>query len=191
LGVKLLPFISNSGLILNALVFTVSFGTGWGLRGFLGCKIPVQKYSVVYGRGIACDRRDQVAAARASRVTTSIRSANLTSGMTSRKPARPSRRRRRLASNCTKKLIDLTRLKEGRCLRPCKVFGPNRTKMFHVKHFGTIGAARNEPRLVGLREPAVSPASHFCPFHQTLRQNLIWPTIASKIAGSGKKEAPS
>ncbi|PZR85192.1 MAG: hypothetical protein DLM68_11410 [Hyphomicrobiales bacterium] len=24
---------------------------------------------------------------------------------------------------------------------PCKVFGPNRTKMFHVKHFGTIAHA--------------------------------------------------
>jgi hypothetical protein len=23
-------------------------------------------------------------------------------------------------------------------MTPCKVFGPNRTKMFHVKHFGTI-----------------------------------------------------
>jgi hypothetical protein len=33
----------------------------------------------------------------------------------------------------------------------CKVFGPNRTKMFHVKHFGTTDSARNEPRLVGLR----------------------------------------
>jgi hypothetical protein len=40
--------------------------------------------------------------------------------------------------NCTKKSIDLTRSKCGRCLRPCKDFGPNRTKMFHVKHFGTI-----------------------------------------------------
>jgi protein-tyrosine phosphatase len=26
-------------------------------------------------------------------------------------------------------------------MRPCKVFGPNRTKMFHVKHFGTIVCA--------------------------------------------------
>jgi hypothetical protein len=26
-------------------------------------------------------------------------------------------------------------------MRPCKVFGPNRTKMFHVKHFGTIERA--------------------------------------------------
>jgi hypothetical protein len=28
--------------------------------------------------------------------------------------------------------------REGRCLGACKVFGPNRTKMFHVKHFGTV-----------------------------------------------------
>jgi hypothetical protein len=41
---------------------------------------------------------------------------------------------------------------ESRCRRLCKVFDPNRTKMFHVKHFGTIDAAGNEPRLVGFRE---------------------------------------
>ncbi len=34
---------------------------------------------------------------------------------------------------------------------PCKVFDPNRTKMFHVKHFGTIQIAGNAPRLVCLR----------------------------------------
>ena len=33
----------------------------------------------------------------------------------------------------------------------CKVFGPNRTKMLHVKLFGTIRTAGNAPRLVGLR----------------------------------------
>ena len=59
------------------------------------CIIPVQKFPVVYGRGIACRRRGQLSAARASRVTTSIRPANLTSGPPSRKPAKPSRRRRR------------------------------------------------------------------------------------------------
>ncbi len=37
--------------------------------------------------------------------------------------------------NFTKKSIDLTRSKWGRRLRPCKVLGPNRTKMFHVNHF--------------------------------------------------------
>ncbi len=26
------------------------------------------------------------------------------------------------------------------CMKVCKVFGPNRTKVFHVKRFGTIGA---------------------------------------------------
>jgi hypothetical protein len=34
---------------------------------------------------------------------------------------------------------DPTRLKAGVCMRPCKVFGPDRTKMFHVKHFCPIG----------------------------------------------------
>ena len=43
--------------------------------------------------------------------------------------------------NCTKKSINLTRLKKGRRLRPCKVFGPNLTKMFHVKHFGSLISA--------------------------------------------------
>jgi hypothetical protein len=36
-------------------------------------------------------------------------------------------------------------------IRPCKVYRPNRTKMFHVKLFGTIQTAGNAPRLVGLR----------------------------------------
>ncbi len=34
---------------------------------------------------------------------------------------------------------------------PCKVFGQNRTKLFHVKHFGTIQIASNAVLLVGLR----------------------------------------
>jgi hypothetical protein len=33
---------------------------------------------------------------------------------------------------------DLTCFKAARCTRLCKIFGLNRTKMFHVKHFGTI-----------------------------------------------------
>ena len=40
-------------------------------------------------------------------------------------------------------------IEKGRCLRPCKVSGPNRTKVFHVKRFGTIGAAGKMPVLVG------------------------------------------
>jgi hypothetical protein len=34
------------------------------------------------------------------------------------------------------------KIEAGRRLMPCKVFGPNRTKMFHVKHFGTIARQR-------------------------------------------------
>jgi hypothetical protein len=33
---------------------------------------------------------------------------------------------------------DLTCFKAARCTRLCKIFGLNRTKMFHVKHFGPI-----------------------------------------------------
>ena len=29
-------------------------------------------------------------------------------------------------------------------MRFCKVFGPNRTKSFHVKHFGTILSAESD-----------------------------------------------
>jgi hypothetical protein len=39
-------------------------------------------------------------------------------------------------------------LKERGCVRPCKVSGLNRTKVFHVKRFGTIGAAGKKPVLV-------------------------------------------
>jgi hypothetical protein len=42
------------------------------ITGLSRCIIPLQKYSVVYGRGIACDRWDQVAAARASRNLDSV-----------------------------------------------------------------------------------------------------------------------
>jgi len=79
--------VQNSRIVYQNLAIDIA-GLSW-------CIIPVQKYSAVYGRGIACDGRDQAAAARASRMTASIPSANLTSGMTSRKPAKPSRRRRR------------------------------------------------------------------------------------------------
>lgn len=49
----------------------------------------------------------------------------------------------------------------GRCLRPCKVFRLNPTKMFDVKHFGTIQTAGNESRLVGLRnQRSAFPAAH-------------------------------
>jgi hypothetical protein len=51
----------------------------------------------------------------------------------------------------TKKSINLTLPERSRCLRPCKVLNPNRTKMFHVKHFGKIARAENAPRPVGLR----------------------------------------
>jgi hypothetical protein len=41
---------------------------------------------------------------------------------------------------------DPTHLKAARCMTPCKVFGPIRTKMFHVKHFGTIGRLHSAVR---------------------------------------------
>jgi hypothetical protein len=41
---------------------------------------------------------------------------------------------------------------EYRCLRLPKVFGLDRTKVSHVKHFDTIDAAGEEPRLVGFRQ---------------------------------------
>jgi hypothetical protein len=41
-------------------------------------------------------------------------------------------------------------IEEGRCPGPCKVSGPNRTKMFHVKHFGKVAPAGKQLRLVDL-----------------------------------------
>jgi hypothetical protein len=49
----------------------------------------------------------------------------------------------------TKKGADPTNARRARCLRPCKISGLDRTKMFHVNHFGTIalrGAAGTMPR---------------------------------------------
>jgi hypothetical protein len=63
------------------------------------------------------------------------------------------RGRRRAAANCTKKSIDLTDHGRGRRRSPCKVLGLDRTKMFHVKHFGKIGSAGKQRGLVGLRGP--------------------------------------
>ncbi len=62
--------------------------------------------------------------------------------------------------------------------------------MFHVKQFGTIGAAGNEPRLVGLCEPAVSPTPHIA------RSSSFAPGSHLAYDGDndsrkGKKEAPS
>jgi hypothetical protein len=71
--------------------------------------IPAQKYSVVYGRGIACDRGDQVAAVRASRNLDSVGESYIgddfpQNGLGLRGAPPP-------FWNCTKKSIDLTRLK--------------------------------------------------------------------------------
>ena len=57
---------------------------------------------------------------------------------------------RRPFPNHTKKSIDLTEEPSARRLRPCKVLLPDLTKMFHVKHFGTISIAINAHHLVGL-----------------------------------------
>jgi hypothetical protein len=97
--------------------------------GLSWCVIPLQKYSVVYGRLIQ---------------------AKLTPGPPSG-GGRPHRDGAAVLLEMLRGLTERTRLKAGRCLGPCKVSGRDRTKMFHVKHFGTIGVAGNEPRLVGLR----------------------------------------
>jgi hypothetical protein len=59
--------------------------------------------------------------------------------------ARPSRPRQMRSSNRTKKSADLTKLKSGRCLGPCKVLGLDQTKMFHVKHFCKVFFAGKKP----------------------------------------------
>src|ERR1700724_4455309 len=51
------------------------------------------------------------------------------------------------------------KFEKGFCLAPCKIFGPNRTKMFHVKHFCKARTARNEPRLVGFADHMAKGAS--------------------------------
>jgi hypothetical protein len=63
---------------------------------------------------------------------------------------KPSRRRRRPLAIAPKNRSILQDCGRHRCVRPCKILGLNRTKTFHVKHFGTIAVAGCEPRLVGL-----------------------------------------
>jgi hypothetical protein len=70
-GVSTAVNVQNVRILQQNLAIDIA-GLSW-------CIIPVQKYSVVYGQGIACDRRDQAAAAREFRVTTLIR-AKLISG---------------------------------------------------------------------------------------------------------------
>jgi hypothetical protein len=65
MGVSTAVNVQNVRILHQNLAIDIA-GLSW-------CIIPVQKYSVVYGQGIACDRRDQAAAAREFRVTTSIR----------------------------------------------------------------------------------------------------------------------
>jgi hypothetical protein len=55
-----------------------------------------------------------------------------------------------IPEHCTKSPIDRTRAKHSRCPRCSRVLGADRTKVFHVKHFGTIGHARKKFRFVGL-----------------------------------------
>jgi hypothetical protein len=59
-----------------------------------------------------------------------------------------------------------------------------------VKHFGTIRAVGNEPRLVGLREPVVSPARIFAPPPAFApKPHLAYD--GDNGSRNGKKEAPS
>ena len=53
------------------------------------------------------------------------------------------RRHRWLSPDRRKESIDSYNFEGGCCLRLCKVFALDRTKMFHVKHFGKDGAGQN------------------------------------------------
>ena len=44
----------------------------------------------------------------------------------------------------------LPQIAPRRCPRPCKAFRSDRTKMFHVKHFGKVHNIGKVPRLAGL-----------------------------------------
>ena len=59
--------------------------------------------------------------------------------------------------------------RRNRCPEPCKVLGPDRTKMFHVKHSCKVRAADNEPRLVGLR----MSRPQRCPRRSTSQQIIV------------------
>jgi hypothetical protein len=58
---------------------------------------------------------------------------------------------RHLTAKSTNFPCDPTRLKAARCMRPCKVFGPDQTKMFPVKHFATIADRVRAIRVAGVR----------------------------------------
>jgi hypothetical protein len=64
--------------------------------------------------------------------------ADLGTAMTALGQKLPSRLPTIRAPKNTKFSRDPTRHKAARCRMPCKVQLPNRTKVFHVKHFGTI-----------------------------------------------------
>ena len=97
------------------------------------------------------DRRpDILPAVLASHVTTSIH-ANLTSGDSLRKRRRPLLRRLHPPGVAARFWPFVQDRRRRRCLRPRKVSGPDLTKMFHVKHFGLVEPAANQPSLVGLR----------------------------------------
>jgi hypothetical protein len=84
-----------------------------------------------------------------------------------------------------------TRLKAARRMCACKVFGPNRTKMLHVKHFGTIARAAHPssplallrcPRPLPGRKPSAATAEAVRSVLQTrvdaLRQrDVCWAVI--------------
>jgi len=74
------------------------------------------------------------------------------------------------------------------CLGPDKIFRADRTKLFHVKQFGTIEAPGIKPQLVGFC--AVARLSIFA-FPRTFAPR---PTLAyhpNNDSRKGRKEAPS
>jgi hypothetical protein len=95
------------------------------------CRIQVQKHSVVeIGTGVKCWRQVRPSGGLISQ----WEHAPATSVAIGAPP---------LAKNCTENRPILPKQRRLHCLGPCKVLGQNRTKMFHVKHFGTIRAAKN------------------------------------------------
>jgi hypothetical protein len=63
--------------------------------------------------------------------------------------------------------------------------------MLHVKQFGTIGIAKNEPRLVGFHAPAASFGPRYLPVPPAFAPKPHLAYDGDNDSRNGKKEAPS
>jgi hypothetical protein len=97
------------------------------------------------GGFLLSEKRDDFCAAQPSfddHLSGGVDAVNLKPVLAKIETERPSARRRGPFQIAPENRSILPVQRRGRCLGPCKVLGPERTKVFHVKHFCKVRGAR-------------------------------------------------